>query len=42
MKYLSPEMEIVEFDEAVLTLGLTSDKETDDSTLGDGLTPSWP
>lgn len=37
MKYLSPEMEIVEFDETVLTLGLTSNKETDNETVNGGV-----
>ncbi len=37
MKYLSPEMEIVEFDETVLTLGLTSNNETDNENVEGGV-----
>ena len=41
MKYVNPEMEIVEFDASILTLGLTSKGETDNTIVGDGTEITW-
>lgn len=37
MKYVSPEMEIVEFDESVLTAGLNSVTKDSNENIGDGI-----
>lgn len=47
MKYVNPEMEIVELDDSILTTtaGLNSEKKDDNITVpgdsGSGVTPDW-
>lgn len=42
MKYVIPEMEIVEFDESVLTAGLNSEGQDSNENIGDGTGTDTP